>query len=379
MSPGSSTESYPAFARIGLRENPGKNLNQKFVYYFNLSSECPLCRALTENREKLRQYVTDNEVNRKNVVNGRSLTSAQLVEVVRVQRNRNHVRSLIIRERSYCTDDVTAKRYYYKQNSRVISRNSQSLLKQSKICFPYFMEKSIFEILILVKSGLSANDDSGYNCSANDRFLWPSKVNVDICSSEKINTFASAHIEGKESHNIRNIAEAKTNSVRASVHTPAQTITPPPPYGTFSEMQHCENRSPSFSKLFHVHQGKDPITIDSTDKKNIELHTTRKRAQALRNKSFEVHEKVHCVASEGGGIRRADIVALDKTNSKGFILDPTVRFEMSQTQPSEVNKEKQQIYEPTIPYFREKYQMEGTWEVHGLMIGERGTIPIDQL
>ncbi|KAJ4430838.1 hypothetical protein ANN_19429 [Periplaneta americana] len=28
MSPVSSTESYPAFARIGLRENPGKNLNQ---------------------------------------------------------------------------------------------------------------------------------------------------------------------------------------------------------------------------------------------------------------------------------------------------------------------------------------------------------------
>ncbi|KAJ4439504.1 hypothetical protein ANN_07628 [Periplaneta americana] len=28
MNPGSSTESYPAFARIGLRENSGKNLNQ---------------------------------------------------------------------------------------------------------------------------------------------------------------------------------------------------------------------------------------------------------------------------------------------------------------------------------------------------------------
>ncbi|KAJ4443529.1 hypothetical protein ANN_05201 [Periplaneta americana] len=28
MSPGSSTESYPAFAHIGLRENSGKNLNQ---------------------------------------------------------------------------------------------------------------------------------------------------------------------------------------------------------------------------------------------------------------------------------------------------------------------------------------------------------------
>ncbi|KAJ4448594.1 hypothetical protein ANN_10613 [Periplaneta americana] len=28
MSPGSNTDSYPAFARVGLRENPGKNLNQ---------------------------------------------------------------------------------------------------------------------------------------------------------------------------------------------------------------------------------------------------------------------------------------------------------------------------------------------------------------
>ncbi|KAJ4449651.1 hypothetical protein ANN_01055 [Periplaneta americana] len=28
MSPESNTESYPAFAHIGLRENPGKNLNQ---------------------------------------------------------------------------------------------------------------------------------------------------------------------------------------------------------------------------------------------------------------------------------------------------------------------------------------------------------------
>ncbi|KAJ4443545.1 hypothetical protein ANN_05218 [Periplaneta americana] len=29
MSPGSSTESYPAFVHIGLRENPGRNLNQE--------------------------------------------------------------------------------------------------------------------------------------------------------------------------------------------------------------------------------------------------------------------------------------------------------------------------------------------------------------
>ncbi|KAJ4429609.1 hypothetical protein ANN_21795 [Periplaneta americana] len=35
MNPGSSTESYPTFARIGLRENPGKNLNQRLRVFEN--------------------------------------------------------------------------------------------------------------------------------------------------------------------------------------------------------------------------------------------------------------------------------------------------------------------------------------------------------
>ncbi|KAJ4426296.1 hypothetical protein ANN_27109 [Periplaneta americana] len=63
------------------------------------------------------------------------------------------------------------------------------------------------------------------------------------------------------------------------------------------------------------------------------------------------------------------------TDYAELILTVTVAFEMSQTQPSQVNKEKQHIYQPTIPYFREKYQIEGTWKVHGLMIGAKGTIP----
>ncbi|KAJ4446407.1 hypothetical protein ANN_13103 [Periplaneta americana] len=39
MSPGSNTESYPAFARIGLRENPGKNLNQRMQKFHGIPSE----------------------------------------------------------------------------------------------------------------------------------------------------------------------------------------------------------------------------------------------------------------------------------------------------------------------------------------------------
>ncbi|KAJ4441756.1 hypothetical protein ANN_11614 [Periplaneta americana] len=41
MSPGSGTESYPAFARIGLRENPGNNLNQCIHFIFPYSHVCP--------------------------------------------------------------------------------------------------------------------------------------------------------------------------------------------------------------------------------------------------------------------------------------------------------------------------------------------------
>ncbi|KAJ4447981.1 hypothetical protein ANN_09991 [Periplaneta americana] len=34
------------------------------------------------------------------------------------------------------------------------------------------------------------------------------------------------------------------------------------------------------------------------------------------------------------------------------IIDPTIRFEISATQPSEVNEEKKKIYEPTISTYR---------------------------
>ncbi|KAJ4448459.1 hypothetical protein ANN_10475 [Periplaneta americana] len=104
-----------------------------------------------------------------------------------------------------------------------------------------------------IRSGLSANDDSGYNCSANDRsafyryktasidysricnrkriseksrrleiqycrrrFLWPSKVNVNICSSEKINTFASAHISQHTGHWSRSDTK-KINNIKLEI------------------------------------------------------------------------------------------------------------------------------------------------------------------
>ncbi|KAJ4433843.1 hypothetical protein ANN_16155 [Periplaneta americana] len=50
----------------------------------------------------------------------------------------------------------------------------------------------------------------------------------------------------------------------------------------------------------------------------------------------------------------------------------TVRFEQ---QPAEVHAEKCRIYEPTVPFYLEKYHLTSI-EVVGLMVGARGTIPL---
>ena len=93
-------------------------------------------------------------------------------------------------------------------------------------------------------------------------------------------------------------------------------------------------------------------------------------ADALRDVGYTVHEEVQGLATHGS-IRRIDIIAI-KHNS-AYILDPTIRFETHVDQPQEVDKEKREIYEPTIPHYKSKYHLTHI-EVVGLMIGARGTI-----
>ncbi|KAJ4428352.1 hypothetical protein ANN_24371 [Periplaneta americana] len=60
-------------------------------------------------------------------------------------------------------------------------------------------------------------------------------------------------------------------------------------------------------------------------------------------------------------------------STSGFIIDPTVRMETYENQPTEAHQEKCDIYDPTIPYYKEKYHLTSI-EVIGLLIGARGTI-----
>ncbi|KAJ4445028.1 hypothetical protein ANN_06827 [Periplaneta americana] len=74
-----------------------------------------------------------------------------------------------------------------------------------------------------------------------------------------------------------------------------------------------------------------------------------------------------------GSTRRIDIIAFKESTRFGFIIDPTVRFETNEEQPAEMDNEKKNIYNPTIPYYLQKYQLEEL-EVIGLLVGARVAI-----
>lgn len=86
----------------------------------------------------------------------------------------------------------------------------------------------------------------------------------------------------------------------------------------------------------------------------------------------EIYEEVHGI-QEGGGTRRIDIIAIDRKKKKGIIVDPTIKFESTLDQPEEVHKKKRDTYEPTIAYYKDKYQLHEI-EIIGVMIGARGTV-----
>ncbi|KAJ4441109.1 hypothetical protein ANN_10959 [Periplaneta americana] len=94
-------------------------------------------------------------------------------------------------------------------------------------------------------------------------------------------------------------------------------------------------------------------------------------ATALKDADYNTFEEEHGL-SDTGSTRHIDIIAFKESTRSGFIIDPTVRFKTNEEQPAEVDKEKKNIYNPTIPYYLQKCQLEEL-EVIGLLVGARGT------
>ncbi|KAJ4441971.1 hypothetical protein ANN_11835 [Periplaneta americana] len=87
---------------------------------------------------------------------------------------------------------------------------------------------------------------------------------------------------------------------------------------------------------------------------------------ALKDVDYNTFEEVHGL-SVTGSTRCIDVIAFKESTISGFIIDPTVCFETNEEQPAEVDKEKKHIYNPTIPYYLQKYQLEEL-EVIGLLV-----------
>ncbi|KAJ4442741.1 hypothetical protein ANN_04332 [Periplaneta americana] len=103
--------------------------------------------------------------------------------------------------------------------------------------------------------------------------------------------------------------------------------------------------------------------------RNIRHHAVRSMlAEALKEVGFTVHQDVQGLATQGS-VRRIDIIAYNSA----YILDPTIRFETHADQPHEVDSEKKRIYEPTIPFYKDKYSLSHI-DVIGLMVGARGIV-----
>ncbi|KAJ4451159.1 hypothetical protein ANN_02601 [Periplaneta americana] len=95
-------------------------------------------------------------------------------------------------------------------------------------------------------------------------------------------------------------------------------------------------------------------------------------ATALKDAEYKTFEEIHGL-SVTVSTRRIDIIAFKESTRSGTIIDPTLRFETNKEQPAEVDKEKKNLCNPTIPYHLQKYQLKDL-EVIGLLVGARESL-----
>ncbi|KAJ4443473.1 hypothetical protein ANN_05145 [Periplaneta americana] len=94
------------------------------------------------------------------------------------------------------------------------------------------------------------------------------------------------------------------------------------------------------------------------------------RLKLLHTSWDPVRKAKLCETLDITNTRRIDIIAFKEFTRSGFIIDPTMRFGTNKEQPAEVNKEKKDIYNPTIVYYLQKYQLKEL-EIIGLLVGAR--------
>ncbi|KAJ4450735.1 hypothetical protein ANN_02165 [Periplaneta americana] len=87
----------------------------------------------------------------------------------------------------------------------------------------------------------------------------------------------------------------------------------------------------------------------------LEMGEVRREVDGAERKSNQWDEDTEWGLATQGSVRRIDIIVIK--NNSAYILDPTIRFETHEDRPHEVDSEKKRIYEPIIPFYKDKYSL----------------------
>ncbi|KAJ4435814.1 hypothetical protein ANN_18433 [Periplaneta americana] len=125
------------------------------------------------------------------------------------------------------------------------------------------------------------------------------------------------------------------------------------------------------SNLLSKNVGSCPILYSET-LRNIRHYAVRSMlAEVLKEVGFTVQQEVQRLVTQGC-VRQINIIAIK--NNSAYIPDPTIRFETHADQPHEVDSENKRMYEPTIPFYKDKYSLSHI-DVIGLMVGHEVPYP----
>ncbi|KAJ4447070.1 hypothetical protein ANN_09059 [Periplaneta americana] len=123
--------------------------------------------------------------------------------------------------------------------------------------------------------------------------------------------------------------------------------------GRTLDNNHCRRCHSEVETLAHV-LGSCPFGETLRNSRHHKIRSVI--ATCLKSNGYTTYEEVHGIADTGSH-RRIDIITFKPGETKGYILDPTIRFETHLNQPEEVNLEKRTIYETSIPYYKTSYKL----------------------